>query len=223
MNSPFGRKSASLSVILCVLCTPLPGKTRSRGQPALQSRPVHNIAGHLEVLGFTLGKSTLADVEAKLGKSAPRRCSPEEEASKELCYLVDNGQTTVVFEAGFSGGWNLLDGYKLISSRLRRLCYRQCPRASQMINDVQTGSGLKLGLTRDELIALLGPPKRIRGNKLTFEWESRQAMTKEQRNADSKTFNSPITDAYYDVQNTIEVTLTESRVVEFAVDHIVSY
>jgi hypothetical protein len=66
-------------------------------------------------------------------------------------------------------------------------------------------------------VALLGPPKGIRGNKLTFEWESREAMTKEQKEAESKTFNSPITDAYYDVQDTIEVTLTDSKVVEFGV------
>jgi hypothetical protein len=129
----------------------------------------------------------------------------------------------VVFEAGFSGGWKVLDGYKVIAGSLQRPCYRQCPRASQLTDDVQTEGGLKLGLTRERLIALLGPPKETRGNKLSFQWESRQAMTKEQEDAESKTFNSPVTDAYYDVQDTIEVTLADSKVVEFAVEHIVSY
>lgn len=44
-------------------------------------------------------------------------------------------------------------------------------------------------------------------------------MTKEQKEAESKAFNSPIKDAYYDVEDTIEVMLTDSKVVEFEVDH----
>ena len=95
------------------------------------------------------GKSTLAEVEAKLGKSAARKCSREEEASKEVCYLAGEGQTRVVFEAGFSGGWKELDGYKMIAGSLQRPCYRQCPRVSQVTDDVQTEGGLKLGLTNE--------------------------------------------------------------------------
>ncbi len=48
-------------------------------------------------------------------------------------------------------------------------------------------------------------------------------MTKEQQEAESRTFKSPVTDAYYDVQDTVEVTLADSKVVEFAVHHIVTY
>ncbi len=197
--------------------------TLGAGLVFAESQPAPNIAGHLEILGFTLGKSTLADVQSKQGKSVARKCSREEEASKEVCYLAGEGQTRVVFEAGFSGGWKELDGYKVIAGSLQRPCYRQCPRASQVTSDVQTEGGLKLGLTREQLMALLGPPKRTRGNKLSFEWQSRQAMTKEQQESESKTFKSPVTDAYYDVQDTIEVTLADSKVVEFAVHHIVTY
>jgi hypothetical protein len=202
------------SFVLLLLCANL--------APA-QSQPSPTIAGHLEMLGFTLGKSTLADVKSKLGESATRKCSRDEEASKELCYLSGNGQASVVFEAGFSGGWKELDGYKVIANSLQRPCYRQCPKALQVTGDVQTEGGLKLGLTREQLISLLGPPKRTQGNKLRFEWQSRQAMTKEQQEAESNTSKSPVTDAYYDVQDTIEVTLADSKVVEFVVHHIVTY
>lgn len=193
------------------------------GRASAQSRPAPNVERHLEILGFTLGKNTLAEVESKLGKSAVRKCSREEEASKEVCYLAGEGQTRVVFEAGFSGGWKELDGYKVIAGSLQRPCYRQCPRAAQVTGEVQTEGGLKLGLTREQLIALLGPPKQTRENKLSFQWQSRQAMTKEQQEAESKTFKSPVNDAYYDVQDTIEVTLADSKVVEFTVHHIVTY
>lgn len=205
-------KSISVSLLLLTLGASL---------MFAQSQPAPKIAGHLEILGFTLGKSTLAEVEAKLGKSAATKCSCEEEASKEVCYLAGEGQTRVVFEAGFSGGWKELDGYKVIAGSLQRPCYRQCPRVSQVTSDVQTEGGLKLGLTHEQLTTLLGPPKRTRGNKLTFEWQSRQPMTKEQQETESKA-SKPTNDAYYDVQDTIEVTLADSKVVEFTVHHIVT-
>lgn len=227
MNNRFRPKTGLLPLILCGVCAQFLGQTHFRGQSVPQSQPVPNIAAYLKILGFTLGKSTLADVEAKLGKSNLRLCSsgllPAEGASSELCYLAGNGQTRVVFESGSSGGWKVLDSYKVIAGSLRRPCYRQCPRAPQVSSNVQTGGGLKLGLSREKLIALLGPPKEIRGNKLTFWWESRRAMTKEEEAAESKTFNEPITGAYWDVQDTIKVTLADSKVVEFEVDHIVSY
>ena len=170
------------------------------------------------MLGFTLGpKSTLSDVETRLGKSAVRRCAME---GVEVCYLAGTSQTRVVFEAGPG---DCLEGFRVIAGSLRQPCYSGCTRASQVTGDVQTEGGLKLGLTREKLIALLGSPKEIQGNKLTFEWESRQPMTQEEEERESKTFNSPVTDTYWDVQDTIEVVLTDSKVVEFEVDHVLSY
>src|SRR5579872_146075 len=136
MRIPMLLKSISASFPLLILGASL---------ASAQSQPAPSTAGHLEILGFTLGRSTLAEVEAKLGKSAARKCSHEEEASKEVCYLAGKGQTRVVFEAGFSGGWMELDGYKLIAASLQPPCYRQCPRVAQVTSDVQTQGGLKLG------------------------------------------------------------------------------
>lgn len=60
-------------------------------------------------------------------------------------------------------------------------------------------------------------------NQLSFQWQSRQAMTKEQIDAATKTFKSPVADPFYDVQDTVEVTLADSKVVEFEVHHVVTY
>ena len=112
-------KSAGASLLLLTLGASL---------ASAQSQQVPNIAEHLEILGFTLGSSTLSDVQAKFGKSATRKCSREEEAPAELCYVsAGKDQTRVVFEAGFSGGWKELDGYKVIAGSLQRPCYRRCP------------------------------------------------------------------------------------------------
>ncbi len=198
--------------------------TIGTGLAFAQSQPSRSPAGDLRIMGFALGKTTLADVQATLGESTVLKCSDEEEASNEVCYVSPaNDQTKIVFEAGFSGGWKELDGYKVIAGSVDQRCYRQCPTAAQLTGEVMTDGGLRLGLTRDQLIKLLGAPKQVRPNSLTFQWRSRQAMTKEEIEAESRTFKSPVTDAYYDVQDTIDVALVKLKVVEFEVHHVVTY
>ena len=129
----------------------------------------------------------------------------------------------MVFESGVSGGWTKLDGYKIISARLNPQCYRQCSAAAFANNSIRTSGGLRLGLTRQEVIQLLGKPTHAAGNKLTFQWQSRQAMTKEEIEKESKTFSSPAKNPYWNVLDTIYMTLANDRVEEIEVLHTVSY
>jgi len=167
---------------------------------------------HLTLLGFALGKSTLADVEAKLGKSQIRRCSREEEASKEICYLSRDGKAQAVFQAGFSGGWKELDGFKIISRTLNPNCYSQCAATSLARESFRTQGGLHLGMTRKEVMDLLGEPTHSKVNKITFQWHTRQP----------KSEPSSTKDDYWDVQDTINVVFVNSLVVEVKVQHLVT-
>jgi hypothetical protein len=189
-----------------------------------RSVPSEAVAAHLSVLGFTLGKSTLDDVTQKLGPSPVRRCLPGDSESKEVCY-VSSGygpETVVVFEAGFSGGWSELDGYKIISGPIRPSCDQQCPAIAVGRRDIRSGGGLRLGLTRREVLTLLGTPIRSTRDRLEFQWLSCQPMTREETEREAASFKSPVR-PYFDVQDTIEVTLSQSRVVRLDVHHVVSY
>ena len=73
------------------------------------------------------------------------------------------------------------------------------------------------------MIQLLGKPTHAAGNKLTFQWQSRQAMTKEEIEKESKTFSSPAKNPYWNVLDTIYMTLANDRVEEIEVLHTVSY
>jgi hypothetical protein len=204
--------------VLAVLLTV--GTGLSPGQPQSSL----SFAANLKIMGFELGKSTLADVEAKLGKSPVKKCSHDEETSKEVCYVsARDDQTRVVFEAGFSGGWKRLDGYKVMGGGSVERCYRECPRSTEVTSEAQAESGLKLGLGREQLIALLGAPMHVQGNNLNFQQQSRQTMTRKQAEAAGRTFKSPAIDSYYDVQDSVDVTLAGSKVVEFEVRHVVTY
>lgn len=182
-----------------------------------QSSPPRNLAGQLNLMGFTLGKSKLADVESKLGEAAPRRSSNAQYASNQICYVSSIGDTTVTFESGPSGGWTYLDGFAVMAgNRAVQPRRRSCTRTAEVTNDVHTEAGLRLGLTRADVTRMLGNPRHVRGNRLIFQWLSKTPMTKEEIAAEN------FTSRYWDVLDTIEITFSNSKVIAFTVDHSVT-
>lgn len=179
---------------------------------------------HLGVLGFTLGKSTLADVRAKLGRAAVRKCSNEEEASSEICYTSSASDgTTIVFESGASGGWESLDGYRIISGGLHRPCYRGCSPTRFVNEALETSGGLRLGLGRGAVLGSLGQPIRATKTRLTFQWQAKRRLTAKEIAKMTEVFKSPVSDPYCDVLDTIYVTFVNGRVAELHVLHSETY
>jgi hypothetical protein len=205
---------------ICVISAFLLIVTQVHGQAS--STP--DVSRHLNLMGFTLEKNTLADVESKLGPSTRGSCSQEVEASKMICYVsAGTSKTRIFFESGSSGGWARLDGFRVESENVTPNCRLQCKSTTAFGGDIQTSGGMKLGLTKAELIALLGPPRKVSGNRLTFEWWSKRPMTKAEIDQETQTFKAPVTSPYWDVQDRVEVTLNDSKVSEFEVHHTVTY
>jgi len=212
------RRRAGLRI--CVISAFLLIVTQVHGQTP--STP--DVSQHLSLMGFTLEMNTLADVESKLGPSTPGSCSQEVESSKMICYVsAGPTKTRIFFESGSSGGWSRLDGFRVVSENVTPTCRLQCKSTTAFGGDIQTSGGMKLGLTKAELIALLGSPRKVSGNRLTFEWWSKRPMTKAEIDQETQTFKAPVTSPYWDVHDTVEVTLSDSKVSEFEVHHTVIY
>lgn len=198
----------------------LGGFPRLNGQDA--SKP--DVSLNLGLLGFTLEKNTLDDVKHRLGTTREGSCSEDAEASKTVCYISDDSnKIRVLFESGSSGGWSRLDGFRVISGNLPVKCQLQCKVTTAFGKSIQTSGGLRFGLSRDEVITLLGPPTKVNGNRLTFEFWSKRPMTKSEVEKEVEAFKSPVTSPYWDVHDVFEVTLKDSKVSEFEVHHTVTY
>jgi len=192
------------------------GGQRSVGTPDLTPQ--------MSLMGFSLERSTLTDVQGKLGATTPGSCSAEEEASKVICYVSSGpDKTRVVFESGFSGGWSVLDGFRVVSGSLTPNCRLQCLRTSAFDNGIKTSGGLRLGLTRQQSVALLGPPKKETRNRLTFERQWKRPMTKAEIDKETQTFKTLVTEPYFDVLDNIEVTFTGATVSEFEIRRTTTY
>jgi hypothetical protein len=174
------------------------------------------VAGEARFLGFAIGGSTLAEIQARLGPSEVRRCSQEEEAEGEVCYAMNGA--TVVFLSGFSGGWSQLDGYRVIADGHAGQCYSRCPAASVRAKALQTAGGLRLGLDRASVLKLFGRPVREADGELTFRWLMRVPFSKGDMRKGGAADPAPM----WDVQDTITITLSANKVIDFAVDHTVS-
>jgi hypothetical protein len=137
---------------------------------------------------------------------------------------MGSDKTKILFESNRFDQPFELSGFRVVAGR-RSIspCQLQCEPIAALSENVQTSGGLKLGLTQKELIALLGPPSKSKGNRLTFEWSSKRPMTKTEIDQETQTFKAPVTSPYWDVEDTIEVVLSESRVVEFEIQHTVTY
>jgi hypothetical protein len=181
-----------------------------------------NVSANLTIAGLTLGKNTLADA-TKLGSGKAVRCAKDEEAPKEVCYVpTESDGPKLVLQAGFSGGWKEIDGFKLIGRESNEACYRQCTRSESVSSDITTGGGLRLGLSTQQIRKLLGVPTKASSKKLHFEWRARQKMTEEEVQAQKTVFHTNVTDPFWDVEDTIDILISNGKAVQIEVHRVLS-
>jgi hypothetical protein len=188
-------------------------------QTRSQKPSTNRATRHLTIMGFRLGKSTIAGVQARLGASTVGRCPDLEGAYYEICYVSPGSdKTTAVFEASVSGGGTRVDGFRVIAGSRNTNCRLQCTNSRVIRSTIETAGGLKLGLNRAEVLNLLGTPQQTTDDKLSFQWQSKVRVSQES----AKNGQKPDNYSYWNVVDTINVTLADSKVVDFEVIHSVT-
>jgi hypothetical protein len=206
------------STALVVFVAALP---EARGQRSSQP----NVSSHLSLLGFMLEKSTFADVQDKLGAAKIGQCSHEVEPISYIGYASQSpDKTKILFESNRFDPPFELSGFRVVAgNRSTSPCQIQYKTNASFSSDALTVGGLKLGLTKAELLTLLGSPGKGSGNRLTFESWSKRPMTKAEIDQETQTFKAPVTSPDWDVHDVINVDLNDSKVVDFEVQRTVTY
>jgi hypothetical protein len=108
---------------------------------------------NFEVLGVRLSDSTVTDVERILGP-APSKQGPNAETSTTCYTSMGSDRTILEFEYWFERvvEFRLFIGAPQSASR--------CTKSKLVSADLATSSGLRLGMSRDKVIALLGSPSK---------------------------------------------------------------
>ena len=165
------------------------------------SRPGEPPETHITLLGLTLGHHTIQDVEVKLGKHKhPVRADSH---GKDYCYVAADktDKTKVLFGTGVMGSGENLLNFTLLSGQYRLPKKHACKISLLVNKNLVVANGVTLGMTKEQVLKLLGPSTRELNEDLFFEYE---AETKR---------NSIEGVACTAISSTIIATFSESRLV----------
>lgn len=178
---------------------------------------------HISILGFAIGRHSLQDVQSKLGQA--KILQAKEQAPHQICYVSNKKEdgTAVIFEAGPIGGWEYITAFSLVSSKANFKERNQCTKSPLVSTDVKTRSGIKLGLTKNQLTKILGEPTIEQGSNILYYYNIRQRMTEKEIEKMSKLWPEVIEDPYADVSSFVEATLFHSEVVSISISKIETY
>jgi hypothetical protein len=176
------------------------------------------------VLGFAIGHASLKDVQAKLGSAKIERVSREEESDTAMCYVSPVDGTVLVFYSGAMGGWKDITWFAIWSREAAYPHPSQCASSTLVSQNLATASGLRLGLTKNELEEIAGRPMKVGPASAKYEYICRRKMTGEEIKGFKDVNNWDVTsDPYFDRMSWIEVQYVNSAASRLEIGRIESY
>jgi len=188
------------------------------------TRRVEIADGDATILGLGIGLSSLEDVQAVLGKSESVRVSKEEESDIALCYVLPADGTLLIFYSGSMGGWKDVTSFSLWSQGTTPPGSQECVRSAKVSRSLSTKSGLKLGLTEQEVREIAGEPTSRDRSSVKYDYMCRRKMTDEEINGFKTANNWDVKDdPYFDKTSWIEVRFNAGTASHIEVGRIESY
>lgn len=176
------------------------------------------------ILGFEIGRSSLKDVQAKLGHATISRVSREEESDISICYVSPADGTVLVFYSGVMGGGTDITWFAVWSREARFPKASQCSKSNLVSRKITTASGLGLGLTKETWERKLHSLTHSGRTSMKYEYICRSKMTEDEIKRFKTENNWDVTnDPYFDRMSWIEAQFADSRTSRLEVGRIESY
>ena len=168
------------------------------------------------ILGFSIGHTSLDEVQAKLGKATIERVSHDEESDVAICYVSSADGTVFAVYSGAMGGWKDITSFALWSREVRFPNVSRCTSSTEVSRALTTKSGIRLGLTAAELKRIVGVPSKVSDFSMKYDYACRRKMTQDEITSFITTNNLDVKKyGYFDRMSWIDVrfkTATVSRV-----------
>ncbi|MCB0220940.1 MAG: hypothetical protein KDH09_14675 [Chrysiogenetes bacterium] len=115
---------------------------------------------HLKFMGFDIHESTEDTIESVRLKLGETRDSGNENISNCACYVAadTNDETAVEFCTGPVGGFHNLSSFRIAAKQDRYFHRHLCEKSARVNGLVATESGLRIGLEKEAVRAILGKP-----------------------------------------------------------------
>ena len=212
----------SLGMITCA------AQTRREQEPLCDQKDAKRVDitdADATILGLAIGHASLKDVQAKLGSANIERVSREEESDTAMCYVSPVDGTVLVFYSGSMGGWKDITWFAIWSREASYPHPSQCASSTLVSRNVATASGLRLGLSKNELEEIAGRPTKVgSAASAKYEYLCRRKMTGEEIKGFKDVNNWDVTsDPYFDRMSWIEVRYANSAASRLEIGRIESY
>jgi hypothetical protein len=124
----------------------------------------------LTVLGLTIGSSSRAQVESKLGKTKSFKLGAGEDSDEAVCYRSNlrDDDTILIFHFGALGGWSDVTQISVSEGRELSLHATTCSPNATVSRNLAFLRGLRLGASAADVIRVLGRPSRASKRKLSY-------------------------------------------------------
>ncbi len=145
---------------------------------------------NFQILGITLGDSSIEDIKRKIGPASEMPAKDPE--NSVMCYVSPgNHPTTLEFE-----NWTEPIEFRLFQTSEQRAT--QCTVSRKVSKSLSTGSGLRLGMDRRRVVQILGRPYRIKGTHFVYESTYTRSLKPEEQKRATKVTPLPKTMEVYE-------------------------
>jgi hypothetical protein len=182
------------------------------------SNKVQLTADDTTILGGMIGVS-MKDVQAKLGQATPFLPT-----SNSICFVSPTDGTVLTFSTGPFGGFENITGFELWSRESKFPNVAKCTRSTLVSRDLSTKSGIRLGLSAEQLAKLVGAPSSGQTELSQYEMWCRQRMTDDDIRAFKNVNNWDVSaDPYFDVGSFVQAHFINARVSRIKIAQTKSY
>jgi hypothetical protein len=198
-----------------------PSQTNANDNPECSKTSPYKMqltADDTTILGLTVGIS-MKDVQAKMGQATP--FLPR---SNSICFASPTDGTVLTFSTGPMGGFENITGFELWSHEAKFPNVAKCTRSTLVSQDLSTNSGIRLGLSAEQLAKLVGASSSSQTGLSQYEMWCRQKMTDDDISAFKKVNNWDVSsNPYFDVGSFVQAHFIGARVSRIKIAQTKSY
>ena len=149
---------------------------------------------NFQIAGVNIEDMDLDEVAAKFGKAAELDRGDASTFRRQRCYLSERGpvRTYLIFETG-----EVEETFYLFSGGADWVGSDSCVESGIVTSNLATTSGLKLGITRRELTAILGRPSRVVSDRTFYVRQFKQKTTPQELERLRKETSTKTSDAKF--------------------------